>query len=340
MTDSNESPLISIIITSYTMERFKDVCNLLDSVKSQTILTNPAVNSQQQAIRRQSRTSAPYSPPLEIIFVAERSKELYAKVGSYGKRIELPDFKVLFNDGEPGLSAARNVGILKAKGDVIAFVDDDTVLFPNWAEELAKGFDDSSVIGVTGPALPLWEEDKASWLPKEFTWLVSCTTWFDCNEKREVRNAWGMNMAFRKEAFQVCGPFLNQFGFHKGLFAEDNEFSLRVKARTGKKIIFCPEAKLWHRVHKYRLSLRFVKERAYWIGRSRRNLKRLHAHQEVDLLGTEYRLLQRIITHLLPTLVKDLFRNPLIARRRLTLVLTALFFMTLGYLLPPSRKGL
>ena len=36
-----EHPLLSIIITSYTMERFKDICDLFDSIASQTLLTQP-----------------------------------------------------------------------------------------------------------------------------------------------------------------------------------------------------------------------------------------------------------------------------------------------------------
>lgn len=303
-----KGPTLSIVITSYTMDRFKDICDLFDSIKLQTY------------------------PNLEVIFVAERSRELYEKAKEHGERIRLPGFKVLWNDGEPGLSAARNLGILNAKGDIIGFVDDDVVLFPNWAEEVVKSFDDDSIIGVTGPALPLWEDEKSmSWFPEEFYWIISCTAWFDCNEKREVRNAWGMNMAFKKEAFELCGLFQNEYGFHKGLFAEDNEFSLRVKAKTGKKIIFCPEMKLWHRVHKYRISLKFIKERAYWIGRSRRNLRRIYRNNR-DLLGTEHELLRRILTRLFPRAAKRVVRNPLAALRSLWVAIVALFFVGLGYI--------
>jgi len=68
-----KKPLLSIIITSYTMERLKDICDLLDSIKSQTIL-NPTQQTQgtQQTI--------------EAIFVAGRSRELYERVKEYGER--------------------------------------------------------------------------------------------------------------------------------------------------------------------------------------------------------------------------------------------------------------
>ena len=257
----------------------------------------------------------------------------------YGERVRFPGFKVLLNEGEPGLSAARNLGVMNAKGDIIGFVDDDVVLFPDWAEEAVKSFDDDSVIGITGPALPLWEDPKMSWFPEEFYWIISCTAWFDCGEKREVRNAWGMNMAFKKEAFELCGLFQNEFGFHKGLFAEDNEFSLRAKEKTGKRIVLCPEMKLWHRVHKYRLSFKFIKERAYWIGRSRRNLKRIYGSDgDEDLLGAERQLLQRIFTKFFPEILKLLFKNPAIAWRKFSVAFGALFFVALGYLFASLGK--
>jgi len=362
-------PLLSIIITSYTMDRFKDICDLFDSIKNQTLMEIHRDSMEIKSPNLSQSLPISTSSPIEVIFVAERSKELYEKVKEKGREIfgnvveiggdsveihrDLMEIhrdstetqssnlnksqqisinhKVLFNDGEPGLSAARNLGIKHAQGDIIAFVDDDVVLFPNWAEEVIKGFDDESIIGVTGPALPLWEDEKSmSWFPEEFYWIISCTAWFDCNEKREVRNAWGMNMAFKKEAFELCGLFRNEYGFHKGLFAEDNEFSLRVKAKTGKKIIFCPEMRLWHRVHKYRISLKFIKERAYWIGRSRRNLKRTYRGNK-DLLSPEHALLRRIIIRLFWDILKDLVRSPVIVWRKVCTTFVVLFFVTLGY---------
>ena len=65
-------PLLSIVITSYTMERFKDICDLFDSIKSQTIL-NPTQQTQET------------QPTLEVIFVAERSRELYERVKAYAE---------------------------------------------------------------------------------------------------------------------------------------------------------------------------------------------------------------------------------------------------------------
>ena len=307
MTDS---PILSIIITAYTTERLNDIYELLKSIKNQTYINT------------------------ETLFVVERSTELLEKINSYAVEYNIPNLKVLFNDGEPGLSAARNVGIKEANGDIIAFVDDDVILYPDWAEKMVKAYYDDSIIGATGPAFPLWEEDSMAWFPQEFYWIISCTAWDTEDHVKEVRNAWGMNMSFKREAFEKAGVFSNEFGFHKGPMAEDNEFSMRIKERTGKKIFYFPNIKLWHRVHKYRLSQKFIKERSYWIGYSRRMMKQRKIKNKKDgtnVLSQEHRLLNRILTRLFPDIINKLFTNPIIAWRVTRVTVTALTFVALGY---------
>jgi GT2 family glycosyltransferase len=315
-----KQPPLSVIITAYTTERLGDIYDLLASLESQSL------------------------SGIETIFVAERSAELYEKLRNYAGNN--PAMKVLFNDGEPGLSAARNVGIEQASGEIIAFIDDDVVLPPEWAADMLQVYQDSLVIGVTGPALPLWEDETQAWFPEELYWILSCTAWADWPEVREVRNAWGMNMSFRREAFERCGPFRNEFGFHKGPMAEDNEFSLRVRSQTGQKILYCPDAWLWHRVHRYRLSRQFIKERAYWIGQSRRTLRR-HIPEtgldEANTLGQEHQLLKRIITRLSPSIAAGVFTNPVRAWRRFSVTFISLLYVSIGYyahLLPRPVKKL
>jgi GT2 family glycosyltransferase len=172
-----------------------------------------------------------------------------------------------------------------------------------------------------------------NWLPQEFYWLISCTAWSNRNEVADVRNAWGHNMAFRKEAFDICGLFRNEHGFHKGDFAEDNELSLRVRLSSGKRIVFNPRAQVWHKVHPYRLSWRWIVERSFFIGQSRRKLQQRYPQEQLpgSLLSTEYGLLGRILMGLLPRLLLGFLRHPIRAWRQLSLSVVSLAFVSLGY---------
>ena len=153
---------ISIIVPFYSRERLGDVKELLDSIQGQ----------QYEGI--------------ETLVVAERSKEFAEEISGYVKEKGYKGARVLFNRGEWGSYSARNLGIEQAGGDIIAFIDDDALLLPGWAYETASHYkEDDSVIGLTGPILPLWQDESMSWFPREFYWIFSCTYW-DWPEKTEV----------------------------------------------------------------------------------------------------------------------------------------------------------
>jgi glycosyltransferase involved in cell wall biosynthesis len=192
MTGIVAAPLLSLVITSYTTERLNDIYELIDSIKNQTYKN------------------------METIFVAERSKELFQKVKAYTEEKAIPNVKIVFNDGAPGQSPARNLGGKNAVGDIISFVDDDVVLFDNWAEEMVDTYQDDSTIGATGPALPLWEDMSLNWLPEEFYWIISCTAYASWNKLMAVRCAGGMNMSFRKEAFEYCRVYVKFWAYCAG----------------------------------------------------------------------------------------------------------------------------
>jgi len=310
------NPLLSVVATTYSTDRLPDLFALLESLKLQTY------------------------PHLEIVFVGERSSDLPEAVSDYARSNGIPNVKVLFNSGIPGLSSARNLGIRHATGEIVAFLDDDVIAFPDWAYNTVVALAEDDVAGVTGPALPLWEDPCMSWFPKELYWVLSCTAWSGWDEIREVRNAWGMNCAFTRDVFEVVGTFETQTGYHLGLFAEDNEFSLRVRLKTGKRILYVPHAKVWHRVHRHRLSWSFMRKRAYWIGRSRRHLLRVYAPRERPsvFLDQENELLQRIVSRQIPTEMAHVFSDPRKAIRRIAVTAWALLFVALGYYTPAEPR--
>jgi glycosyltransferase involved in cell wall biosynthesis len=301
------------------MARLRDILELLDSIAAQS-----------------------YSN-IETIFVAERSQELFDRVRDYIREKGILNTKVVFNSGEPGASAARNLGIKQASGDIIAFVDDDSLLFPDWAEGMIKTYDDASIIGVTGPAFPLWQDKPITWFPEEFYWIIGCTAWFKCDGIREMRNVWLQNASFCREAFELAGlidiglgPQDSTLGFkgrelRKGVISEEVELSLRVKKASGKRIVFNPKVRVKHRVYNERLKLSYIIRWARWMGVSKHKLKNLYPQADDGPLSQEHQLLKRILTRLFPSILKTLFTSPATAWRKLKVTLAALIFVALGY---------
>jgi glycosyltransferase involved in cell wall biosynthesis len=313
---------LSVVVASYTLERLNDIFKLLDGIKAQTYKS------------------------IETVIVVDGSESLLRQIESYANLIALPNTRFILNKGERGASAARNLGIREARGDIIGFIDDDAVPFDDWAEEMVRSYDTDTVIGVTGPAVPLWEDDSMSWFPEELHWIVSCTTWFDCKEVKSIRHVWFENASFRKEAFTQAGYLDTTVGphdstqgfkeseFRNGTISDDLELSLRVKARTGKAIVYNPKVRVWHKVDKKRLQMSYIRKWSYWTGRSKSKLGRMHSKGDKSILSPEHQLLKRIFTKLFPNIVKTSFSQPRNAWRKLSVTVNVLFFVALGYCFP------
>lgn len=307
-------PKLSVVVTAFTTERINDIYELLDSVKTQTYQS------------------------IEVLFVIERSTDLFEKVNNYVKQKGIEQVNVMFSKEKLGLSGARNLGITKSSGEIIAFIDDDVVLFPDWAEKMINAYRDESIIGVTGPGLPMWEDEQMSWLPREFYWIVSATAFTGWKAERAVRSAWGMNMSFRREAFNDC-MFSTNFGqtvggkeAWKAGPVDDAEFSIKLRLKTGKQIMYCPDVQVYHKVYKYRLSRKFVRGQSYWQGYSKALLKKLYPNDaDTKALVKELDLLQRILFRLIPLSTLGLLRNPRVSGRKLWFAFYVLYYVALGY---------
>jgi len=310
-------PLVSIITTIYTDERINDFLDLIKSITSQTY------------------------PNFEMLCVVERSKELYDFLENYIRQNDLPKIKLLFNHGPWGLSAARNLAIKEGRGDIFAFIDDDAVAFPNWIEETVKTYqEDENIIGTTGPILPLWEDDSMSWFPEELYWIFSCT-YYDDDKKFYVRNGYGTNISFKKDAFNTCGNFLTELGAKGGGTkgknepgGEETEFSYRVTSKTKKYIIYNPLVKVLHRVYKYRFTRNFIVKRSYWEGYTKAKFKNeinKNLNHNNSFLKTEYSLLGKLFKK---TMISSLglLKKPKNNMRVIQTIIIVVFWVAVGYL--------
>jgi len=130
---------------------------------------------------------------LEIIAVIDGNKELYEKIMEDKVKID----KIILNEKNLGLSESRNKGIKEAKGDIIAFFDDDAVADENWVKELIKMYENYDAIAAGGKLLPKWVTKKLNFLPEEYYWLIGATHKGFPEDVTEVRNTFRSNPSFK-----------------------------------------------------------------------------------------------------------------------------------------------
>jgi cellulose synthase/poly-beta-1,6-N-acetylglucosamine synthase-like glycosyltransferase len=317
----SDGPLVSVVVTTYVRERLDDVLGLLRSLAKQT-----------------------YSR-VEIIFVGERMRELPTLVDEGAARNGIANLRVVFND-RPGLSQSRNLGALLARGEIVAFIDDDAIALDDWIEEIVKVFvQHPDAIGMAGAAQPLWEDASMEWFPEEFFWIISCPVpaWTGMSRLQQVRNAWGINMAFRKEALEAVS-FSEIFGVSNrgqshsvklGLSGDDTEFCMRLRHVTGRPILFNPDCRVVHRVQRQRLSTHFTRRRAFWEGYTKATIvSAVRAYGDGAgrfRLSTELTVFRQILFSFVPRMLSQFFRHPRVALRQLGLAVDVLTHFALGY---------
>jgi GT2 family glycosyltransferase len=231
-------------------------------------------------------------PPIEVIVVVNGDGALLEQVTGW-----LPDVVALAKSETPGLSAARNVGVAIASGDVVAFLDDDAIAAPDWLEQLAAGYAEDDVIGVGGWVEPHWiGRGQPSWFPEEFNWVVGCSYRGLPTEPAAVRNPIGANMSFRREVFDRVGGFRPELGRvgDGALGCEETELSIRAaRLHPGMRIVHRPAARVSHAIPPNRARRRYFVARCYGEGRSKAAIARIAGRR--DALAAEQTYVARTL---------------------------------------------
>ncbi len=176
------------------------------------------------------------------------------------------------NRRAPGLSGARNTGVAAARGDVLAFMDDDAVADREWLRTLLSHYPRPDVMAVGGAVLPRWESGRPQGFPEEFDWVVGCSYRGMPTERAAVRNLIGANMSFRRHVFDVVGGFADGIGRvgARAAGCEETDLCIRAGAAFPESVIlYDPGARVSHRVPAARATWRYFGARCYREGLSK-----------------------------------------------------------------------
>lgn len=208
-------PLVSVVIAAYDAEATIAPC--IDSILDQTYA------------------------PVELIVVDDGSTDATAEVLARHPRSGCFEILTLENGGP---SRARNQGVERAHGELLAFFDSDCHLDPRCIEELALGLDRAEVASVGGSQRPPADQGSFGNEVQRYFEAVGFMTGYvqDGSEGAIVTTAHNpsCNVLYRRDVFDRLG------GFDEELWpGEDVDLDHRA-TRAGFCHRFNPRAVIYH----------------------------------------------------------------------------------------------
>ena len=223
---------------------------------------------------------------LSVIICTSGRPESLKKALQSLKQQSFEDFETLIMRESP-LVKARDLGWRKAKGEIVAWIDDDVILDKDWAKNLTAIFQDHPEAGgVSGPTivaenllknrLVFWWYGKKSWLAKlwvrlvldkqpfrvgkitKIGWWSPGSNFKSCLKLKGLQDVdylEACNMSLRRKLVKKVGGFdLNYKGTSEWC---EPDLAMRVK-KLGYRLVWSNRVKLEHQVSRSGV---FVKRR-------------------------------------------------------------------------------
>ncbi|MCH2236115.1 MAG: glycosyltransferase, partial [Crocinitomicaceae bacterium] len=242
--------MITATISTYNRERY--LPQVLDSLKRQTLDKSL----------------------FEIVFVDNNSpgnaKEIADQFAANNPEIKF----AYYLETNQGLSWGRNRGINEANGKYITFIDDDAFLAEDYLEKIYNYFEEDASIAAIGSKIHLhYETIIPAW---ENKYLNSLLGYFDEGDdihpfgKKSYPR--GSNMSFKIDVFEKIGQFNVDLGRKGGNMAgsEEKDIFQRIYAQPELKVVYVPDAMVYHCVPEERTTKEFIIKQALGTGKGER----------------------------------------------------------------------
>jgi GT2 family glycosyltransferase len=215
-------------------------------------------------------------PSYEILIVdnAPTSTETCEIVSQW--QLQAPHLRYICEES-PGSSCARNRGIKEARGELLAFIDDDVVVDPEWLTELAYVYHTHKEVDcVTGMIMPLELETEAQIIFERFgSWAFAGAYQQHIHNmgKHHPKTPFfpyiagsfgaGANMSFRATSIRRLNGFdPNLGGSGPSRHGQDIDTFFRVIINGG-TLIYTPAAIIYHQ---HRRDMKSLRKQMYGYG--------------------------------------------------------------------------
>ena len=159
-----------------------------------------------------------------------------------------PSIKVIKN-GDNNYCKANNLGFKKSKGELIIFLNNDTIVKKDWLINLTKVALTHPEAGAVGSKILLEDSRINSTGHREQPHYYYADEGFKENDmkqydsKKEVESVCGCSVMYKKSCLEDIGGFDEDFI----MYCEDVDMSIRCK-KKGWKLFFAPQSVV---IHKY-----------------------------------------------------------------------------------------
>lgn len=218
-----------------------------------------------------SKVPAPTS--WEVLVIDNRSTDTTPSVVDDVSRRYPGRFRYIF-EPEPGKSYALNTAIRAARGSILAFMDDDVIVDPNWLQNLTVHLQRGKWVGAGGRIFPAWTSPAPRWLPSNDRYGLAPLVMFDLGPDQGQLHEppFGTNMAYQRDVFDKYGLFRIDLGPNakSEIRGEDTEFGRRLLAAK-ECLRYEPSAVVYHEVSEKRLRKDFFL--SFWFDKGRSDVR-------------------------------------------------------------------
>jgi cellulose synthase/poly-beta-1,6-N-acetylglucosamine synthase-like glycosyltransferase len=198
-------------------------------------------------------------------------------------------------EDKKGISYARNKGIHQAKGEIVAFVDDDAWVDESWLYEIDTVFKETNIAACGGKITPVFTQSLPSWISRwglsDYHGIIISHNLGDeqLDYTTDIALPFTTNIAIRKEILTKYGGFKTDLSV-----CEDMEMSQRLLS-AGERIIYNPKMVVFHIIEPYRLSKLFYLRWHFRAGFN--NTKISVSKGKVNILGLPGYFLRNLFLH-------------------------------------------
>ena len=170
----------------------------------------------------------------------------------------------------PGLSRARNCGLRATRAPLVAHIDDDGTVYPDWLERFISLFSEkgAAIAVIGGEIEPIWESPKPEWITPRMALFLSAGTGFGSKSRflDGGESASEGNSCYRRSMLEQVGGFPDELG-RVGSCLLSGEHAVESRLRkNGGQIFFDPKIILRHFIHADRLKPLWLRRRLFWQG--------------------------------------------------------------------------